>query len=240
MKKTLRGIVLITILAIIISIANIANAFSFGGTLTSNDKLVAGQEVKVTFSLNNIDMGDGIRSIKVGKVSVGSEFEGISSSSFSSSSCTPTYSNGGLVLMAGNPVTANGAVVTLTLKVKDGITAKSAVVKFENIVASSGTNTGDISIGTKTVEIKANSSAVSGDEDGTTNTITPATTNNKNTPANTAKKTTKNTIQSSKTTAKRILNAGDATTMAIIAVVAVVAIVGCLGFIKYSKNKDIK
>ena len=86
MKKTLRGIVLITILAIIISIANIANAFSFGGTLTSNDKLVAGQEVKVTFSLNNIDMGDGIRSIKVGKVSVGSEFEGISSSSFSNSS----------------------------------------------------------------------------------------------------------------------------------------------------------
>ena len=239
MKKTLRGIVLITILAIIISIANIANAFSFGGTLTSNDKLVAGQEVKVTFSLNNIDMGDGIRSIKVGKVSVGSEFEGISSSSFSSSSCTPTYSNGGLVLMAGNPVTANGEVVTLTLKVKDGITANSAVVKFENIVASSGTNTGDISIGTKTVTINANSSAVSGEETATTTPTTPEKNSNKNTPANTTN-TTKNTIQSSKTTAKRILNAGDATTMAIIAVVAVVAIVGCLGFIKYSKNKDIK
>ena len=240
MKKTLRGIVLITILAIIISIANIANAFSFGGTLTSNDKLVAGQEVKVTFSLNNIDMGDGIRSIKVGKVSVGSEFEGISSSSFSSSSCTPTYSNGGLLLMAGNPVTANGEVVTLTLKVKDGITANSAVVKFENIVASSGTNTGDISIGTKTVTINANSSAVSGEETATTTPTTPEKNSNKNTPANTTKNTTKNTIQSSKTTAKRILNAGDATTMAIIAVVAVVAIVGCLGFIKYSKNKDIK
>lgn len=239
MKRTLKGIVITTILAIIISIANIANAFSFEGKLTSDGMLVAGQEVKVTLSLNNIDMGDGIRSIKVGKVTAGSEFEGITSSSFSSSSCTPTYSNGGLVLMAGNPVSANGAVVTLTLKVKDGITANSATVKFENIVASSGTNTGDISIGTKTVEIKANSSAVSGDEDGTT-TTTPATTNNKNTPANTAKKTTKNTIQSSKTTAKRILNAGDATTMAIVAVVAVVAIVGCLGFIKYSKNKDIK
>lgn len=244
MKRTLRGIVLVTILTIVISIANIANAFSFGGTLTSNDKLVAGQEVKVTLSLNNIDMGDGIRSIKVGKVSVGNEFDGISSASFSSSTFTPTYSNGGLVLMAGNPVTANGAVVTLTLKVKDGITAKSAVVKFENIVASSGTNTGDISIGTKTVTINADSSAVSGDESGTTTPTTPATSSNKNTSANTtkntAKKTTKNTIQSSKTTAKRILNAGDATTMAIVAVVAVVAIVGCLGFIRYSKNKDIK
>lgn len=240
MKRTLKGIVITTILAIIISIANIANAFSFEGKLTSDGMLVAGQEVKVTFSLNNIDMGDGIRSIKVGKVTAGSEFEGITSSSFSSSSCTPTYSNGGLVLMAGNPVSANGAVVTLTLKVKDGITANSATVKFENIVASSGTNTGDISIGTKTVEIKANSSAVSGDEDGTTTPTIPATSSNKNTSVNTTKNTSKNTIQSSKTTAKRILNAGDATTIAIIAVVAVVAIVGCLGFIKYSKNKDIK
>lgn len=35
---------------------NLSNAFSFKANLSSNDKLVKGQEVKVTLSLSGIDM----------------------------------------------------------------------------------------------------------------------------------------------------------------------------------------
>lgn len=208
--------------------------------MSSNDKLVAGQEVKVILSLSAIDMGDGIRSIKVGKVTVGNEFENISSASFSGSTFMPTYSNGGLVLMAGNPVTTDGTAVTLTLKVKEGVTAKSAVVKFENIVASSGTNTGDISIGTKTVTINADSSANSGSEPGTV-TPTPATDNKKNdVKNNSSKNNTKNAISSSKTTSKKLPKAGDVASIVVISAISIIAIVAVANLVRYSKNKDIK
>ena len=233
MKKTLKTIVLMAIIMIILSIANISNAYSFNAELSkSTDKLDPGTEVKVTLNLSNIDMNTGIQSIKVGKITVGDAFENITSSSFSSTSWMPTYSNGGLVLMSGTPVTNAGNVVTLTLKVKSGNTLTSSTVTFQDIVASAGTSTGDIKIDKRTVTIGAQ------DDNSNDTPYTPVTNNNdkQNVPANKAK----NTISSSKTTAKRILNAGDTTTIIIASVVAIVAIVGCLGFIKYAKNKDIK
>lgn len=164
MKKTLTGMIIMIIMVMIMGAVNVSNAFSFNANLSSNDKLVAGQEVKVTLSLSDIDMDDGIRSIKVGKITVGEEFEPVSSANFSSSTWMTTYSNGGLILMSGTPIKSDGVAVTLTLKLKSGVTAKSSTVKFENIVASSGSNTGDISAGSQTITIKANDTGT-GDED---------------------------------------------------------------------------
>ena len=178
MKRTVKGIAIMVIIAMIIGIVSISNAFSFNANLSSGDKLVAGSEVKVTLSLSSIDMDEGIRSIKVGKITVGEEFETVTSANFTSNTWMPTYSNGGLVLMSGTPIKNDGVAVTLTLKVKSGISKNSSTIKFENIVASSGSNTGDISIGTKTITIKANEPAQSGE--GTTNPSTPNGTQNDN------------------------------------------------------------
>lgn len=263
MKKTIKMIVIMTIVAIIMGITNISNAFSFNANLSSNDKLVGGQEVKVTLSLSGIDMDDGIRSIKVNKITVGEEFEAVASANFTSNTFMPTYSNGGLVLMSGTPIKDNAVAVTLTLKVKSGITANSSTIKFENIVASSGSNTGDISVGTKTITIKANESSTSGNEPGTTNPDTtggntqngtkPSNSTNTSSPTNpstlgtsntiqsgtsqgTGKSDTKNTISSS--TAKGTLpKAGSSEGVVMISVILIVAVVGVITFIRYNKIK---
>lgn len=244
MKTTVKVVVMMTIIAVIIGITNISNAFSFNASLASNEKLVTGQEVKVTLSLSNINMNEGIRSIKVGKITLGEEFEAISSTSFSSSTFSPTYSNGGLILMSGTPVTNAGVAVTLTLKVKPGITTKSSTIKFENIVASSGSNTGDISVGTKTITIKANETTESTNknETGATNTLTNTNTNNtsntktetKNSVANVTNTTTKKATNSN-TLPKKLPKAGNTEGFIMISLILVVAVVGIVSFIKYKK-----
>ncbi len=236
MKKILKAIVIIAIIGTTIGITNISHAFSLDADLSSNNKLVAGQEVKVTLTLNNIDMDDGIRSIKIGKVIVGGEFEAISSASFSSSTWTPTYSNGGLVLMTGTPVKTAGEAVTLTLKVKSGITAKSSAVTFENIVASSGVNTGDISAGTKTIEIKAEGASEGVNNGGTTSTPMQSTKK----PVTTSKNnTTKNDKKNSTATTGKLPKAGHATNIAIVtlSIIAIaVTVIGLVNYIKYKKK----
>lgn len=246
MKTTVKVVVMMTIIAVIIGIANLSNAFSFNASLASNEKLVAGQEVKVTLSLSNINMDEGIRSIKVGKITLGEEFEAISSTSFSSSTFSPTYSNGGLILMSGTPVTNSGVAVTLTLKVKPGITTKSSTIKFENIVASSGSNTGDISVGTKTITIKANETTESNNknETGATNTSTNTNTNNnsnnstktetKNSVANVTNTTTKKSTNSN-TLPKKLPKAGNTEGFIILSLILVATVVGIVSFIKYKK-----
>ena len=238
MKKTIKMIVIMAIVTMIIGISNISKSFSFNANLSSDNKLVAGQEVKVTLSLSGIDMDDGIRSIGVSKITVGDEFEPISTTSFSSNAFAPTYLNGGLNLISGNPVKDGVAAVTLTLKVKAETTAKSATVKFENIVASSGLKTGDISVGTKTVTIKANEPAQSGDEPGTTNPSTPdGTQNNPN--KNEQKPTNNNStnkISSLDKTPDRLPKAGYANIKTIIIpAVLLLIIAGVVSLIKYKK-----
>lgn len=238
MKKTIKGIVMITIMAMVIGIANLSNAFSFNANLSSNDKLVAGQEVKVTLSLSNIDMDEGIRSIQVEKIIVGEEFEAISAASFSSSTWMPTYLKGGLILMSGTPVTGGGTAVTLTLKVKPGVTAKSATITFENIVASSDSKTGDISAGTKSITIKANETATSGN--GTT---TPSSTNTGSTQNGTGNpsgkntsSTTKNTLTSKTTTPGVLPKAGrNVAEIVLISLMLMVVVIGVVSYIKYKK-----
>lgn len=242
MKTILKTIIIIMIIAMIIGIANISNAFSFNVSLSSNDKLVAGQEVKVTLSLSNIDMDEGIRSIKVGKITVGEEFEAISSTNFSSNTCMPTYSNGGLILMSGTPITNAGVAVTLTLKVKPGITTKSSTIKFENIVASSGSNTGDISVETKTITIKANeeTESTNKNETGTTNTLAKTNTinNSKNETKNSVGKVTNTTtekVTASKTLPNELPKAGYTEGIVLISLILVVTVLGIVSFVMYKK-----
>ncbi len=236
MKRTIETIVImIIILIIIIGIANISNAFSFNANLSSSDKLVAGQEVKVTLSLSGINMDDGIRSIKIGKITVGEEFETITSTNFTSNTYAPTYSNGGLVLMSGTPIKSDGVAVTLTLKVKAGVSANSSTVKFENIVASSGSNTGDISVGTKTIAIKANEPVQSGDGTGTKNPPTnPSTPSSTQSGTNTlaGKNTTKGTVATT-ASKKELPKAGKSENTAMILLILCIASVASISFIKY-------
>lgn len=237
MEKTLKIVGIIMIIAILIGMANISNAFSFNASLSSDDKLVAGQEVKVTLSLSNIDMDDGIRSIKVGKITVGEEFEAIATTSFSSSIWMPTYSNGGLILMSGTPITNAGSAVILTLKVKPGITAKSSTITFENIVASSGSNTGDITVGTKTITIKANETTGSGNDTGTTNTPTKNnTTNNLQGGANKAvSNSTTKEVTSSKAVPNKLPKTGYTQGIVILTLILIAIVVGIVSFVKYKK-----
>ena len=239
MNKTIKTIMMMIILTMVIGIVNISNAFSFNASLSSSDKLVAGQEVKVTLSLSGIDMDDGIRSIKIGKITVGEEFETISSTNFTSNVWMPTYSNGGLVLMSGTPIKSDGVAVTLTLKVKAGVTADSSTIKFENIVASSGSNTGDISAGTKIITIKANAPAESGDGTGTTNPPTkPSNPNNTQNETNTStgKNTSKGTV-SNTASKKELPKAGKAENTGIVLLILFITSVGMLNFIKYEITK---
>lgn len=236
MKKTIRIISIITIMAIIISIVNISNAFSFNASLSSNDKLIAGQEVKVTLTLSNIDMDDGIRSIKVGKITIGEEFEEITAKSFSSTTWMTTYANGGLVLMSGTPITEEGVAVTLTLKVKQGITAKSSAVSFENIVASSGSNTGDITVDTKTITIKAEEKVEGGDQTPTTPTepekpTTPNITDKEQNQPNKTENPPKETLPS------RIPQTGEkeVITMIVALLMVITVVFGIVSFIKYKR-----
>lgn len=230
MKNTVKVIAIMAIVIMIIGIANTVNAFSFNANLSSGDKLVAGQEVKVVLSLSGIDMDEGIRSIKVGKITVGEEFETIATSNFSSNTWAPTYSNGGLILMSGTPITKEGTVVTLTLKVKPGITAKSATIQFENIVASSGSNTGDISAGTKMITIKANETATSGNQTGTTNLTTTNKTEN-----GTTKPGEKTNSTTQKATPSKLPKAGGTESIVILTLILMVTVVGIVSLIKYKK-----
>ena len=241
MKKTLKIMTVMAVIVAMIGITNISHAFSFNANLSSNDKLVAGQEVKITLSLKDINMDKGIYSIQIGKIVVGEEFETISASSFSSNICAPSYSNGGLILMSGTPITSNGAVVVLTLKVKPGTTAQTATVKFEDIVASSGSNTGDISVGTKTITIKANEPATSGDQqEGTTDPDTNNTQNGANKPAEKDTSSTTQKTTSSKVAPTKLPKAGNAEGMLVLSLIVIVAIVGTVSFVKYKKVRPTK
>ncbi len=226
MKRTIKAIVMMTILTMVIGIVNISNAFSFNANLSSGNKLVAGQEVKVTLSISGINMDDGIRSIKIGKITVGEEFETITSSNFTSNTFAPTYSNEGLVLMSGTPIKSDGVAVTLTLKVKAGVTANSSTIKFENIVASSGSNTGDVSVGTKAITIKTNPPTKPTTPNGTQNGT------NSSTEKNTIKGTVSNTASK-----KELPKAGKAENTGIVLLILFITSVGMLNFIKYEITK---
>lgn len=254
MKGTLKIKVLVSIITIImiLAIANISRAYSVNGSLLTLDKLIAGGDVDISFSLSDIDMADGVRSITIEKVDYDSTvFENITSSSFvGSSGWSASYNaeNGKATLINMNPVTENGIVVTLKLKVRSGVTVPSTEVRLQTIVASSGTQTtGNIPVGTKKVTLYADAPAEYGsvtDQDpepepqpqtpqknNTIDTIQPQKTENKT--------NTNTTVITASKSDKKILKAGDETTIILAVVGVTVFTIAVVGFVKYVKNRDI-
>ena len=231
-KKIFAVVVMIILLATVAGIEVKAADNSVVMSLSTNDKLVAGSTITINVDFKKSNEA-GIGSV-LGTLNYDENvLEYVSTTAKSDWNVNYVASTKKLGVERNNKTTTTGTIATMTFKVKDNITATSTTISYNIYDISVGEN---VSINTSATLSTDKSTST----DGTYTPTTPATSSNKNTSVNTTKNTSKNTIQSSKTTAKRILNAGDATTMAIVAVVAVVTIVGCLGFIKYSKNKDIK
>ena len=249
----LKTIASLLVMIMLLTIANISRAYSVGADLTTSDKLKGGQEVKVTLSFKGIDALDGLRSGSIENIVYDPNiFEEITDDSFEGQNRWSTaYSKGKLVITKSNPMTNDGAVVALTLKVKEGAdTTKPTTVQFNGIVVASGSvatgGTGNITVENQAVEIPIDKNADSGLDDSKTNSLaptneTPAPTQNE-AKQNVAPKAnnTSNKIASSKTTSKKLPKAGDAATIAIMAIVALAIVAGIVGYVKYSKNKDIK
>ena len=237
-KKIFAVVVMIILLATVAGIEVKAADNSVVMSLSTNDKLVAGSTITINVDFKKSNEA-GIGSV-LGTLNYDENvLEYVSTTAKSDWNVNYVASTKKLGVERNNKTTTTGTIATMTFKVKDNITATSTTISYNIYDISVGEN---VSINTSATLSTDKSTSTDGTYTPTTPTTptTPATSSNKNTSVNTTKNTSKNTIQSSKTTAKRILNAGDATTMAIVAVVAVVTIVGCLGFIKYSKNKDIK
>lgn len=223
-KVSLKVLVISVIMLIIVSIINVANAAETAITLNTSEnvKLKAGETI--TISINIANGYEGIQ----GKL----EYD---SSIFENASITKSgdwnadLSNNIIVIDRATAASGTEKVATLTLKVKSNITAKSAKILISNVKASK--NGATITANNAEKSILAENANI---EEKQSN---PVSNNEKQ---NISTNTARNSIKTSKTNAKRILNAGDSTTIAIVSIVAIVAIVGCLGFIKYAKNKDIK
>ena len=225
---SLKTVVISIIMLVIVSIANVVNAAETAITLTTSEdvKLKAGETITVSINIAN-----GYEGFQ-GKLEYDtSVFESASIEKYGNWNVDMT--NNKIVIDRATAASGTEKVATLTLKVKSSITAESTKVTISNVKASKDgatitANNAEKTIGTEGVkeEEKSNTQVSNNDK--------------QNVPANSEKNTAKNNIQSSKTNAKRILNAGDTTTIAIISVIAIVAVVGCLGFIKYARNKDIK
>lgn len=246
----MRILVSVIIVCMILAISNISRAYSVNGSLSTSDRLIPGENVSITFSISDINMAEGVGGISVSKISYDNNvFEQVTKTSFTASGDWEVagYSTSSQVLTLKNDTKSqsNTTVVTLTLKVKEGATATSSVVKFENITATSGLTTGDIPVGTKTVTLHSDAEAQygsiteptpdpgSGSGAGTNSPAAdPAVEPGKNTP---------DTKQISASKADRkILNAGDGITIILTAVGIAVFAVAIVGFVKYTKNKDIK
>ena len=228
-------VVVIMIIMLLITIAGIEVKAVDDNTVTmslsTSDKLVAGNTVSINVDFKKSN-SSGICSV-LGTLSYDAnvlEYTGTTSKSDWNTNYAASTKK--LGVERNNKTTTTGTIATITFKVKDSITVQSTTISY---------NIYDVSLG-ENVDIKTSVTLTADKSTSSDGTYTPADTNNtpnnekQNTPVNTAK----NQIKSSKTTAKRILNAGDTTTIIIASVVAIVAIVGCLGFIKYAKNKDIK
>lgn len=250
MKNILRfkTVVVLAIITIILSISTISNAYSVMGSLSSNDKLVAGKNVTVTLSLSDIDADSGVTSITVDKIDYDtSVFETITASNFTGSNgWNPNYSttSQGLTLVNNTHIKENGAVLTLTLKVKDAINVTSSTIKFEGIIASAGLTTGDIEVGTKTLTINVDKTADSGSENTPTTTGSQSTNNNGATSNNGTVKSSDDTKSTSKKSTTPVSTTSNLNKLpktgvgtGIILLVTVGAIIGIIFYIKYKNIK---
>lgn len=221
-KKT-KVLAIMLIVALVLSIASVVNAYSTTGTLTSStSKLVEGETVTISLNLSSIDAGEGLQSIEATLDYDTNVFETLASSGVSGSSgwnisYEPTTKRIAGEVDGATKMTANGTIATITLKAKSTISVSSTTIKLSEIVVSGGSvasgGTGDIDVPDATCTL-------------TKPAPTPSTT-----PASTTPSTDK-TIS-----AKEIPQTGvDYTTVAAMAIAAVVGIICLVRYIVYRKN----
>ena len=240
MKTKLKTLLTVSIMALIVVISTISSAASVGMTLSSNSKLKAGDTVTVTMNLGNIDAGNGIDTITAELNYDKNVFETVETSNLiASNSWTPTYASSTNMLTAvkNSKVTKGETVLTITLKVKSTLSAKSTTVTLKDIVVSGGRvqdgGTGDINVNNASVTINADSDAISKNENTTGNTTTTTNTTTNTTKQNATLKD--NTVTKKTTLPKTGIEQGG-----VIAIV-VIAIVGTFSYVLYKKtSKEVK
>lgn len=172
MKDKIKRLIIIEIMILIISImlATVctANSSSFKATTTANKtELKPGEEITITLSISDINMGEkGINTIE-GKIEYNKDiFEEIKNNSVQSlNNWTTTYNDessnlNGKFLSAnlGSGIKENTQVFKVTLKAKEGIkNTTDTQINFKNITSNDETNL--VSAGTKSVNVKINSTS---------------------------------------------------------------------------------
>ena len=245
MKRKTKELIIIGMMIIItmalVTVSNGASTSTFKASLTaSTATLKPGEEVTVTVSVSDINMGtNGINTLE-GKIKYDTNiFEEVKSSSRQSlNNWTTTYNdesstlNGKfLAVNLSNGVKENTQIFSVKFKVKSDISETTETqIDFENITSNDGTDL--INVGTKSVKLTINV------ENTGVGTQTPSTNeNNTNNGNNT--ETNKNTTITDKTQSAGILpNTGKSITI-IIAITILAVIVIALG-IKNKSMKDIK
>lgn len=172
MKDKIKRLIIIEIMILIISImlATVctANSSSFKATTTANKtELKPGEEITITLSISDINMGEkGINTIE-GKIEYNKDiFEEIKNNSVQSlNNWTTTYNDessnlNGKFLSAnlGSGIKENTQVFKVTLKAKEGIkNTTDTQINFKNITSNDETNL--VSAGTKSVNVKINATS---------------------------------------------------------------------------------
>lgn len=222
---------ILTIILLVVSIIMPVKAYSATASLTTSSKLTAGGTVTVSFNLSNLDVGSGIDALEATldydkSVLETSEDQITGANSWKVQGYSADTNK--FTATRSSLFATEGSVITITFKVKSGISATSTKVSLTGIVVSGGTETSDINVGSANVIIAA------AEETPTpTPTPTPSTQNTPTTPANT-------TVKDDTTTKKTTLpKTGVNQTMII--VIAVVAIIAILSYIIYKKiAKEVK
>lgn len=224
--KSLIAIAIIVMIVIINTVVLAAN-YSVGISLKSNAKLKEGETITINVNLTNVNAGEGINALTVGKIEYDTNvFEELSTASFTSTTnWSPTFATqtNKMTALKNEKVTKPETMFTITLKVKSSINVDSTTITLKDMVVSGGIvsngGTGDILVNDASITISKEKDAID---------ITKPTNN------------TTNTIKDTTTTNKTTLPKTGIAQYGTIAIV-IVAIIGIFSYVLYKKiSKDVK
>ena len=154
------------VIAVLLTIATMVNAYSVGMSLTSSSKLKEGDTVVVKVNVSSVDAGEGIDTIVAELNYDKNVFEALDATGLTAGTgWTPSYaaSTNMLTLTKTSKVTSAETVLTITFKVKSEISADSTTVTLKDIVVSGGraqdNGTGDITVSNASVTVSKEASA---------------------------------------------------------------------------------
>ena len=154
------------VIAVLLTIATMVNAYSVGMSLTSSSKLKEGDTVVVKVNVSSVDAGEGIDTIVAELNYDKNVFEALDATGLTAGTgWTPSYaaSTNMLTLTKTSKVTSAETVLTITFKVKSEISADSTTVTLKDIVVSGGraqdNGTGDITVSNASVTVSKEAAA---------------------------------------------------------------------------------